>query len=517
MLKQLLERRSLKLAGMVLGLMGVMVLLSIPQVMGNSGPVLRVRAYSDIQILDPANPLSSCEMDIFRGIYSKLVRFKPGSYELENDAAEWIKVSEDSKVIEFKLKEGIQFHKGYGEMTAEDVKFSYERVVDPEVHSAYAADWSALDHVEVTGRYSGKIILKNPFAPLFKTTLPWTVGNIISKKAYEEKGEKFATDPIGSGPYYFDEWTPKQKLVLTTFDDYFGEKPYFERIEIYPIEDEKSAEIAFDTGEVDFTEVSMEGVLRYKTDPKVNYRQLSGLAWYWIGMNVEKEPFTDVLVRKAIRYAIDVDQVIEGAYLDVPERSNAILARGLLGYWADAPVYKRDVEKAKLLLKAAGYPNGFETKMDILNKTEYKAVAEIIQSNLADIGVDMQINVHDSGTFWTLTFGETGKDIELIHDRYSGAPDPSWIVCWYLCEQVGQWNAMQWCNESFDELHYAALATMDDKEREQFYIEMQKLMDEEAVGIWYMHDVRAFVARKDIEMGLLPNGDLLYYAFKIKE
>jgi len=247
MLKQLLERRSLKLAGMVLGLMGVMVLLSIPQVMGNSGPVLRVRAYSDIQNMDPAHWLSAPEANVGRAIYSKLVRYKANSYELENDAAEWIKVSADGKVIEFKLKEGIQFHKGYGEMTAEDVKFSYERIIDAEEASEYAMDWSALDHVEVTGRYSGKIILKEPFAPLWKTTLPWWTGDIISKKAYEELGpEKFPISPIGSGPYYFDQWIPKQKLVLTTFDDYFGEKPDFEQIEIYPIEDETSAEIAFD-------------------------------------------------------------------------------------------------------------------------------------------------------------------------------------------------------------------------------------------------------------------------------
>src|SRR6056297_1702096 len=216
----------------------------------------RMRLGEDIENLDPAHLVRG--YDIALVLYSNLLKYKSGSSELVPDAAEEVDVSEDGKTIEFKLKEGIQFHKGYGEMTAEDVKFSYERIIDPEEKSEYKNDFATLDHVEVTGKYSGKIILNDPFPPLLTRTLPMQSGSILSKKAYEELGEKFATNPIGSGPYYWDKWLPREKMVLKRFDKYYGELPDFAAIEIYPIADKKAAEMAFDRGELDATMVSLE-------------------------------------------------------------------------------------------------------------------------------------------------------------------------------------------------------------------------------------------------------------------
>src|SRR6056297_4349286 len=154
----------------------------------------RMRLGEDIENLDPAHLVRG--YDIALALYNNLLKYKPGSSELVNDAAEEVNISEDGKVITFKLKEGIQFHKGYGEMTAEDVKFSFERIIDPDQNSEYVADWQTLERVEVTGRYTGKIILKDALASLLVTTIPFTPGSIVSKEAYEEMGNKFATNPI---------------------------------------------------------------------------------------------------------------------------------------------------------------------------------------------------------------------------------------------------------------------------------------------------------------------------------
>src|SRR6056297_2836136 len=177
----------------------------------------RMRLGEDIENLDPAHLVRGYDIAIV--LYSNLLKYKPGSSELVNDAAEEFDISEDGKVITFKLREGIQFHKGYGEMTAEDVKFSFERIIDPEENSEYTADWQTLDRVEVTGKYTGRIILKEPLASLLVTTIPFTPGSIISKKAYEELGNRFATNPVGSGPYYMERWVPEQLLVLSRFED----------------------------------------------------------------------------------------------------------------------------------------------------------------------------------------------------------------------------------------------------------------------------------------------------------
>ena len=219
------------------------------------GSVLKLRSYSVFQVLDPAFTLAAPEGWIGGAIFNKLVAFKPGSkWETELDAAEYIEQVDDTH-IKFRLRPGIMFSNGYGEMTAEDVKFSYERIIDPELESAYSGDWATLDHVEVTGKYSGTIVLKEPFAPLWWSTLPYGSGDIISKKATEAAGGSFKgmDVPAVSGPYQIKEWVQKQKLVLERNPLWNGPKPDFDEIQLLPIDDEKSAELGFEAGDLDWT------------------------------------------------------------------------------------------------------------------------------------------------------------------------------------------------------------------------------------------------------------------------
>src|SRR5690625_946373 len=331
-------------------------LLTAGAALAQDGGELRVRARSgeDIDTMDPAFYIGNEEYNVDLAIYSKLVRYLPDSAEIELDAAESLDISDDGTVIEFELKEGIQFHHGYGEMTAEDVKFSFERFIDEDNPSPYASDWGSLDHVEVTGTYSGRIILTEPYAPLLSSTLPWSPGSIISKAAYEERGERFALDPVGSGPYYWSQWNPNQELVLERFDDYYGEPPDFARLVIVPVLDPQIAEFSFDAGELDATEVSLDSIARYEADPDVTVDVLAGLRYHFLGINVEDEPFDDIRVREAVRYAVNIDEILAGAYNGVPDRANTMLAPSVLGHWADAPEYQQDLERARELLAEAG-------------------------------------------------------------------------------------------------------------------------------------------------------------------
>jgi ABC-type transport system substrate-binding protein len=157
-----------------------------------AGPkILKVRITADIQDMDPAFMTGSLENSITNNIYQGLIEYR-GNYDQYFDAliSEPLKVSEDGLKISFKLREGIQFQKGYGELTAEDVKYSFERIINPDLDASYRDNWKTLDHVEVTGKYTGDIILNEPFAPLFSSTLPATTGWIVSKKAVEDIGDE---------------------------------------------------------------------------------------------------------------------------------------------------------------------------------------------------------------------------------------------------------------------------------------------------------------------------------------
>ena len=476
--------------------------------------VLRIRLYSDIVNIDPAFRASNNDETIMDCVFSKLVTYGAGTYELRNDLAEKIESSEDGKTITFKIREGVQWPKGYGEVTAEDVKYSYERIADPAKKAAYADDWAALDRVEVVDKYNGKIILKTPFAALWKTTLPIGSGAIVCKKFVEEIGdEKFGTNVIGTGAYYIAEWQPKQKILLKRTPDYYGEAPAYDEIHFFPMEDDKTTEVALEAGEIDFGRVSTASIPRYEGGGNVKLVRKPSLRYRWIGMNVEHPKLKDINVRQAIRYALDVPGIVKATYLGQAEVEYALIPPGLLGYWKDAPRYERDVAKAKEFMKKAGVEK-LDLKIDIQDTSEYRSWAEIAQQNLLEIGINLTINPLDSSAFWVLGAGDKGKEAELFSNNYSMQPDPSWATMWFTCAQVGVWNWERWCSKEYDDLHAKALITMDDKERDALYIKMQQIWDADCKAIFITHGEMDYGYLPTIQPVTSPHGIMQPVYFK---
>lgn len=453
---------------------------------------VRARNGADIETMDPAFYAGNEEYNIDQILYSKLVRYVPGEPELELDAAEEFEVSDDGTVVEFTLREGIQFHHGYGEMTAEDVKFSYERYLDEELDSPYASDWATLEEVEVTGRYSGRIILSEPFAPLLSSTLPWTPGSILSQAAFEDRGDAIATRPVGSGPYQWSEWVPNQRVLLERFDDYYGEAPDFRAIEIEPILDAQIAEFSFDTRELDSTEISLESIDRYQDQEDVVVNVLDTLRYHWVGFNQRHEPFDDRTVREAVRYAIDVDEILAGAYNGVPNRANTMLAPSILGHWEDAPAYEPDLERARELLAEAGYPDGFSTTITTDSVAYHQQAAAIVQQQLRRIGIEAEINIVQD-MYVTVSEENTPG---MHYASFSAIIDPGYWFEWFTCDQMGQWNYWGWCNEEYDRLKDEAARTVDPEERADLYVQMQQIIDEEVPAIWVTNGASLYVHRE---------------------
>src|SRR5919106_1649137 len=384
---------------------------------GQDQSVLHIRSYSDLQVLDPLDRLAQPEGDIMDAIFSNLVKAKPGEiWDWQLDAAESIEQVDDTH-IDFTLRKGIQFTNGFGELTAEDVKYSFERIADPKNQSPYRDDWAVLDHVEVKDPYNGTIVLKEPFAPLWTISLVRASGSILSRKAMESVGGKFTTEPpAGSGPYVLKEWQPKQKTILARNPDFYGPAPDFDEVHIYPIEDEKTAEIAFEAGELDYTTISLSSLPDLQANLPANARisERPSMSYVWLGMNVDNPALQDIRVRQAIQKAVDVDAVLEAAYFGVAERATGIIAPGMPGH-RDIEPPGRDVEGALALLEEAGVSD-LALTLDILNKTERTSAAQVIQANLAEVGIDVTIQTHDSGTFWTLgdeKAGDAWKNIQL--------------------------------------------------------------------------------------------------------
>ncbi|MSP48383.1 MAG: ABC transporter substrate-binding protein [Alphaproteobacteria bacterium] len=477
-----------------------------------------VRVARDIQNLDPAFRIGPIEGNVMRAVYQRLASFKAGSLDYENDAAAELKQVND-QLIEFRLKDGLTFQGGYGDVTAEDVKFSFERFNSATnkdgKKSSYASDWGALDKVEVTGKTTGKIHLKRPAPALFRITICDGSGAIVSQKAFDKLGDQVATQAIGSGVYTMAEWRANDRLVLKANPDYKGPKPSLSEITIKPVSDFKTAELAFRTNEIQFTEAdsgSADGLAKV-ADSKII--QLDGMRYVWIGMNTEKKPLDNVKVRQAIRLAIDVDSAVAAAYNGKAKRANTMIQPSLLGHWKDAPVYKRDIAQAKRLLAEAGYPNGFKISLAVLNTAAFRTIAQVAQASLAEAGIDCRLDIQEAGTYFSLGRGDAGKNLELSLQQFSAKMDPSFTSQWFVSSQVGVWNWQRWANAEFDKLHEMVDSTIDPAKRAAGMVRMQQLMDESAAYVWLTYDTSLFATKSWLNPGILPNGtDWQYEHFK---
>jgi peptide/nickel transport system substrate-binding protein len=476
-----------------------------------------VRVDRDLANLDPANRTGPIDVNVLNAVQQGLIAFKPGSTEWQLDAAEEIKQVSDTE-ISFKLRPGLTFTDGYGDLTTEDVKFSFERFIKPDSAGKmvdYASDWAALDHVEVTGPLTGRILLKSAAPALWVITLADGSGRIISKKAFEKLGDKIASTVIGSGPYIFKEWKPREQFVLEVNPDYKGPiKPFFKQVVGRPIQEQKTADIAFQANEIDFERFEPENKKTFSALPDTSVVELQGIDYVWFGPNIEKKPFDDIRVRQALRLAVDVDAILAGAYAGLYPRANALLAPNLLGYWKEAPTYKRDLNAAKKLLAEAGLADGFKTTLTVLSDAKPQAVAAIVQANLAEVGIQVDINTLDPGAYWALGEKDGSKVLDLSLIEYSGKFDPSFQTQWFTSAQVGQWNWQRWKSKEFDDLDAQGAKTTDPKEREAIYVKAQQLMDESAAFVWITHNVNTYAAKSWLKPGLLPNGNgWLYTAF----
>jgi peptide/nickel transport system substrate-binding protein len=468
--------------------------------------VLKVRLIRDINDLDTANVTGAVEDTIDRTVMEGLFRYNAEG-KLEPQLAESYTVSPDGLTIDFTLHKGVQWQRGYGELTTDDVKFSYERFLVTDPKPAYADDWSSLDHVEIVDKYTGKLVFKHPQATLWTSVLPMTSGLIVSQKFYEEAGaDKVKTDLVGTGPYLFSEWTPKQQIVLKRNPDYWGTQPYYDEIDLIPVDDDKAAEVALQAGELDFSGISLSSADKFQSDPNFAVVSIPSTAYNWIGMNVESPKLTDINVRQAIRYGIDVPSILAAAYNDKAPRAHALIPEGTPGYWKDVTVYNRDVPKAKEYLAKAKLTS-LDLKLTYENTDEYNTWAQIVQQNLKEVGINVTLDPLDSSTFWS--YGSDGKDkaLEMFAVGYSSvAPEPAWSTMWFTCDQVDLWNWMRWCNKEFDALHQQGIETIDPAKREPIYIQMQQLWDADAISVFVTNVPQVYVSKPDVKMVVYPGG-----------
>ena len=357
---------------------------------------------ADVATLDPHRATAVGDKGVVSSLFSALVRFPPGSADptaLEPDLAEKWEASADNKTWTFHLRKGVQFHGAYGELKASDVVYSILRAADSK-RSSFAANFAILDRVEAVDDYTVKIRLKYPDAAFLGRVSNYHGGNIVSKDAAEKLGDRFGQSPIGTGPFAFNQRMTQQYVRLLAHDKYFLGKPKLAGIVYRMIPSESARELAFSSNEIDVAAGKREQrwVERSaKRGVKVDIFEPAEFRTLFINRSIK--PLDQLEVRQAVAAAVDLDEIIRFVGKDVSDKGCSVVPNGYLGHDCSAGSYRYDVERAKALLKQAGFPNGITLNAVVSSNNAQLPIMEVVQSQLAKAGIKLNMEVVDHATY----------------------------------------------------------------------------------------------------------------------
>lgn len=433
-----------------------------------------------IKTIDPAFTVAHDEIGLARNIFSGLLKYKFNSSEVEGDLAETWGISPDGKTYTFNLRKGVQFHGNYGELTSEDVVFSFERILSSELGSNWKAELAGVK-AEAVDKYTVQISLQTPYPPLVHKLVGIRQGAIVSKKAVQELGnQKFAQAPIGTGPYVFKEWLPNERVVLEANPNYFKGEPKIKRVVYKFVPDEDTARLAYRKGEADIVGAGALYRDELLAIANTTTTKINRGSFIFMMLNTEHEILKDVRVRQAIAHSIDRKAIVDHVFNGDAQVLDSFVPKGYFGYSENVPKYAYDPAKAKQLLAEAGHPNGFSVVHDTWDASSYKDPALVMKEQLAQVGITTDLTVTDQASWLTHVYAGKANMTLYLPVR---SPDPDIILTQFIhsasigTPQKGGPNATKYT--AGDGLIEQARTEADPEKRKQLYEQIQvKLMQE---------------------------------------
>jgi len=380
------------------------------------GGILKAAFSADPAGFDPVRGPSGMSHVVIEQVYSTLMALDADAKPYP-ELAESFQVSDDGLQYTFKLRAGVTFHNG-DELTAEDVKFSFDRLRAKDSGYSYTAQVETIDTVDVVDKLTVRFKLTKRTGP-FLVYMAFPGSSIVPKKLVES-GYDLNAKPVGSGPFKFMSYEPRSVIKFDRNEKYFQEgKPYFDAMEYRIIPDITALTNAVASGEVNFSnEIPPKDWASMKTNAELKSQTLEGSRYYWLIPNNTTKPLDNPKVRQAIGLAIDRSALVAGAFFG---QATAIRG-GVIPEWnwgyADIKFFgeKGEVAKAKALLAEAGFPNGFETSMTMASSfPPMMGMAPIIQANLAAIGIKAKINSMEIPRYWDEIWGPSKFDMTAMY------------------------------------------------------------------------------------------------------
>lgn len=435
--------------------------------------------------LDPALVDDENSARVQYNIYESLLRFKGETSELEPCLATSYEISEDGLEYTFKLREGVKFHDGTP-FNAEAVKFNIVRQMPDNIvpKMSYAGlVYGDVERVDVIDEYTVKIVLKKKSTPFIRNLAMVFAAPIASPAALKQYNNNLNMNPVGTGPYQFVAWDKGQQIILTRFEDYWGEPAKIQNLIFRTIPDTSARVIALNNGEVDviysiddkvLPTIEQAGNIVYKKD---------GLNTTYVALSVNRDAPSvckDPDVRRAIGMAVDMKTVVDTLYNGTMARASTFLPKFLLGYSEDVKYPQYNPEEAKKIFEAKGVK---ELKIiansapSASNPVGGQLLGEAFQDYLKKVGVNVNIETYEWTTFraklltdqWDITFMGWQGD--------NGDPD-NFLALFASDDPIA--NTGIWRNADYDKLISKGTEVLDGPERGQIYTDAEKIMAAEA-------------------------------------
>jgi peptide/nickel transport system substrate-binding protein len=438
------------------------------------GGNLRAALTGEPDVLDPATSSIYTGAQVYEGIFSKLIDIDAAGKLVPDLATAWTQV--DAKTWKFTLVTDATFHNGE-KFTSVDVKYTFDRILDPKTASAYAGLYAQVESVEAPDPATVIFHLKSSFGP-FLTNLA-TNGEIVNKKAIES-GDP-ARNPVGTGPFEFVEWVQGDHITVKKNPTYFKKGlPHLDSVTFKFLPVDQSRIDGLSAGELDWVDaIPLQQVKTLQSDPRFTYvsNAVAGIPDY-IGLNTKKPPFDNIKVRQAVALAINRDDIRDVAYLGTGEPGLTEMPTGSTWYDAEglfAP--KQDIAKAKELLKEAGYPNGLSVEyLGLPQYPELLKTGQVLRDELKQIGIDMTIKQVDVSV-WYDAFVKGSYTITSAYQERTIDPDNFYSL---VLKSGGPINSTGYSNKDVDALIDKAAASDNGAERKDLYRQIRTITSKDS-------------------------------------
>lgn len=475
---------------------------------------LVIATLSDAESMDPHGsndvPSSTVQVNIYESLLSQ-------TEEMELEpllATEWGATEDD--VWEFKLREDVTFHDGSA-FNAEVVKANIDRVLDPDVASPRSFLYNMIEEVVVVDEYTVEFHTEFPFSPL-PAHIAHSGGGMISKDAidadYEgmenggQPGDFINENPMGTSYFEFESWATNNEVVLTKNDDYWGEPAKVDSVtfKVVPEDLTRVGELETGTAHINFP-VSPSDKARVESTDGIDVYEQDSLSLAYIGFNMQQEPFDDPQVRQAVSMAINKDDIIEGVMEGTATPAVGPIGEQVFGFSDEVEGLPYDPEEARELLAEAGYEDGFSTTIWTNDSRERMDMAELVQAQLAEIGVEVEIEVLEWGAYLENTAQGEHDMFILGWVTVTGDADYGMYALFHSDNQGEAGNRSFMANDELDDLLDQAREEADEEIRADLYEDAMEILVEEAPMLYLYHQTYLVGLRDEVQgFWMHPNG-----------